>query len=161
MSALDLIIFVLIGYAAVKGYMKGVIMELANIVAIFSGLFATIYFAHYVSDFLATHFLWDNNYIKPVAFVITFIGFLLLIQLLARLIDKTLKSIGLGIFVRIAGILIGMLKMLLIIGALLFVLQYLNVRTKNQLFNDRFLTESRLAGPIQNLTGLILPMDKF
>jgi len=51
--------------------------------------------------------------------------------------------------------------MLLIVGALLFVLQYLNVRTKNQLFDNKFLTESHLAGPIQNLTGLVLPLDKF
>jgi membrane protein required for colicin V production len=161
MSALDLIILVLIVYAAVRGYMKGVIMELANIVAVFIGLFATIHFAHFVSSFFALHFSWDSNYIKPVAFVITFIGFLLLFQLLARFLDKTLKKIGLGIFIRIAGILVGILKVILIIGALFFVLQYLNVRTKNQLFDEKFLTESKLADPIKNITNLVLPLDKF
>ncbi len=161
MSALDLIVLVLIGYAAVRGYMKGVIMELANILAILIGLFATIHFSHFVGSYLSTHFSWDNSYIKPVAFVITFIVFLLLIQLFARLIDKTLKKMGLGIFVRIAGILVGMIKMILVIGALLYVLQYLNTRTNNQLFDGKFLSESHFAGPIQNLTNLVLPMDKF
>ncbi len=161
MSALDLIILVLIAYAAVRGYMKGVIMELASIVAIFVGLMATIYFAGFVGKFLTTHFSWNGSYIKPVAFVITFIGFLLIIQLLARFLDKILKKIGLGIFIRIAGILVGILKMLLIIGALLFVLQYLNSKTQNQLFDGKFLSESKLAGPIQNISNMVLPFDKF
>jgi len=161
MSALDLIILVLIGYGAVRGYMKGVIMEVANILAILIGLFATIHFSHFVGSYLSAHFSWDNSYVKPVAFVITFTVFLLLIQLLARLIDKTLKKIGLGIFIRIAGILVGMIKVILIIGALLFVLQYVNTRTNNQLFEGKFLSESHLAGPIQNITNLVLPLEKF
>jgi len=161
MRALDLIILVLIGYGAVRGYMKGVIMEVANILAILIGLYATIHFSHFVGTYLSTHFSWDNSYIKPVAFVITFIAFLLLIQLIARLIDKTLKKIGLGIFIRIAGVLVGMIKMILIIGSLLFVLQYLNTRTNNQLSESKFLSESHLVGPIQNLTNLVLPLDKF
>lgn len=161
MSALDLIILVLIGYGAIRGYMKGVIMELANILAILIGLFATIHFSHFVGSYLSAHFSWDNSYIKPVAFVITFIAFLLVIQLLARLIDKTLKKIGLGIFVRIGGILVGMIKIILIVGSLLFVAQYINTRTNNQLFDGKFLAESHLAGPIQNLTNLVLPLDKF
>lgn len=145
MSSLDIIILVLIGYGAVRGYMKGVIMELVNILAIIVGLFATIHFSHFVGSYLSTHFSWDNSYIKPVAFVITFIAFLLVIQLIARLIDQTLKKIGLGIFIRIAGILVGMIKIILIIGSLLFVLQYLNTRTNNQLFDGKFLSESHLS----------------
>ena len=161
MSALDLIILVLLAYAAVRGYMKGVIMELANIVAVLIALAATIYFAGFTGHFLKQHFSWDSAYIKPVAFIITFIIFLLLIQLLARILDKLLKSIGLGIFIRIGGIMVGMAKMLLVIGTLLFVLQYLNVQTKGQMFDDKFMTESRLAGPIQNITNLVLPLEKF
>lgn len=161
MSALDLIIFVCLGYAAVRGYMKGIIMEIANLVGIILGLIASIHFSHFVGGYLRDIFLWNSDYVKPVAFVITFIVILLLIQILARLLDKTFKKIGLGIFVRMAGIIVGMAKMLLIIGALLFALLYVNTHTQNQLFSDSFLKESLLAGPIQNIVEIVLPLNKI
>ena len=85
-----------------------------------------IYGAMHFSDFTAAH-LQDFMEIKPqylntVAFVLTFIILVVLVNLIGRLISKWVKSMNLGFFDKFGGFLFGILKGVLLCSVLLMVL---------------------------------------
>lgn len=87
MSTFDIIILILLGFGAVKGYMRGFIVEILSFVAFFIGLFLALELTVPVS----TGLFGDTSYFE-VAAVLVFIGLFVLLSLAIKAGAKALKN---------------------------------------------------------------------
>ena len=122
MNYLDIIIAIILFLFGWKGLRKGLIIEVVTLLAFGVGIYGAMHF----SDFTAAH-LQDFMEIKPqylntVAFVLTFIILVVLVNLIGMLISKWVKSMNLGFFDKLGGFLFGILKGVLLCSVLLMVL---------------------------------------
>lgn len=122
MNYLDIIIAIILFIFGWKGLRKGLIIEVVTLLAFGVGIYGAMHF----SDFTAAHmqdFLEINpNYINTIAFVLTFIVLVVLVNLIGRLISKVIKSLNLGFFDKLGGFLFGIIKGVLLCSVLLMVL---------------------------------------
>jgi len=125
MNELDIILMIPLLWGLIRGFLKGFIIQLAGIAAFLLGVTGAIHFSAFVSGFMEHKLGWHSPHASLIAFGITFIGIVLLVFLLARLMEKAVKVTALGIFNKIAGALFGALKFILIAGAILYLISIL------------------------------------
>jgi len=155
MNYLDIIIIIPLLWGAYKGFTNGFVIEIASLAALGLGIWGAVQFSALTAGWIGDKV--DEHYLPIVAFALTFIGIVIGIHFLARLLDKLIKAVALGIFNRIAGAVFGVAKFLLIISFLLVVLNRLNASMG--FLDDAMLRDSRLFYPLVFLAEEMY--DKF
>jgi membrane protein required for colicin V production len=116
----DIVIGVILIWGAISGFRKGLISSLASFVAIIAGALA----AYYGSDAIAAQLVgkvdWSQKQIAVASFAIAFLGVVLLVHLLAKMLGKILDLVALGFVNKISGAVFGALKNALLITFLIF-----------------------------------------
>ncbi len=158
MSLLDIIILIPLVWFTVKGFTKGLIIELASLAALVLG----IYIAYFFSDFTA-HILTDklgmtSQYIQPLSFVVTFLIVIILVFILAKALEAVVKTASLGVFNKLAGALFGFIKITLICAFCLYQLAYFDI-------NEKFITKntkekSYTYKPLMKVSVTVMPYIK-
>ena len=122
MNYLDIIIAIVLLLFALKGLRRGIIIEVVTLLAFGAGIYGAMHF----SDFTAAHlqdFMEINpNYLNTIAFVLTFIILVVVVNLIGMLVAKAVKSLNLGFFDRLGGFLFGIIKGVLLCSVVLMVL---------------------------------------
>jgi membrane protein required for colicin V production len=124
MNYLDIIFAFLLILSAFSGFSKGFVIELTSLVALIAGIFAAIYFSDVTADFLTTYFSFSSKYLSIIAFTLTFILVLIAIVIVGRIVEKFVDLLMLGFLNKLAGLLFGVLKGILILSILIFVINY-------------------------------------
>ncbi len=161
MNSIDIILLILLLAATIRGFIKGIIKELAGLVGVILGIFIGINGSSYTVDIFKNTFGVNDSWIKPAAFIVTFILVIIIIKLLAILLDKFLSSIGLSFLIRIGGAAIASIKAFFIIGIILIVLLQTNKALKGSLFNTSAIQNSSLAEASITITELFIPNNMF
>ena len=156
MNTLDLILLVPLAYFAWKGFSKGFIITLAMLVGILLGIYAAIHFSEFTASYLHENMKLDGGNIRLVAYLLTFILVLVLVYLLGHLLTSVVNTTGLGVFNRIAGLFLGIVKGLLIIGALLVFLN--KIDPKSYLVSTKLKTGSLLYNPVSDSFEKVFPL---
>ena len=147
MNYLDLILGGLIVYGAVKGFFKGLIIEAASLVALLLGVVCALLFSAALEGVLASFFQAEHLPPSGVIFLIIFIGVIIGVNLLARLITKVLKMAALGFINRIFGALFGGLKFALALSALILLIEQFSFLF--HYFDTQILDDSYLYKPLK------------
>lgn len=122
MNVLDIILLVPLLWGLYRGFVKGFIIQLAGIAAFILGVLGAIHFSSFVAGFMERKLQWHYNHTQLIAFAITFLGIVVLIFFLAKLMEGAVKMAALGIVNKIAGAVFGAIKFILITGVILFLL---------------------------------------
>lgn len=107
MNWIDWTIIALTAFAAVKGFSRGFIVELASLVALVAAIWAGLHLSERVAE--ATGLGTDN---AALAFLVTFLLVLLLIHLLARFLTTLIDIAQLSLPNKLAGVLFGAVRAL-------------------------------------------------
>jgi len=159
MNVIDLVFLILLLWAAYKGFTKGFIIQLATLAALLLGIVGAIKFSDITSGYIVKHFEISQQYLQILSFAITFIIIVILVHFLARLINKLLDAIALGIVNRILGIIFSVLKTAFIIS---IVLVLVNKADKAYKFiPDQTKNNSLLYNPLSNFAPMIFPYLNF
>ena len=121
MNVFDVIVIICLGYGLIRGLIKGFIVEISGVIAIFFGVLGAFKFASLFTKFIFKYVALDPKIVQGICFLILFIGIVYGISLLAKMITKTLQIIALGLLNRIMGGLFGLIKWLVIISSLILV----------------------------------------
>ena len=73
MTVIDIILGALLLFGLIRGFMKGLFVEVASSVALIAGVYGAIHFSNFAADLLESRLDWDEKYINIVAFAITFV----------------------------------------------------------------------------------------
>ncbi|GHB30472.1 CvpA family protein [Mongoliitalea lutea] len=110
MATLDLIVFLLLGIGAFTGYKQGFFISILSIVAFVFALVMAFQLMGWGATILSQR-VENLTFMLPfVAFIMIFLGVILIIRGLGFLVKKTLDLTLLGSFDNIAGAVLGVIK---------------------------------------------------
>ncbi|MDX1277287.1 CvpA family protein [Oceanihabitans sediminis] len=155
MSVLDIILGALILFGLVRGFWKGLFVEVASLVALVAGVYGAIHFSGYAATFLQNKFSWEEKYVNIVAFAITFIVIILVISLAGKALTKLANFAALGILNKLLGGVFGALKIGLILSVILGVFSKMNETIP--FLGEEDLKESVLYEPVKSLAPMVFP----
>src|SRR5690606_37981033 len=153
MGVLDVILGLLLLYGLYKGIKNGLLVELASLIALIAGLYGAIHFSYIAGEYLSKNMDWSESAMNTIAFILTFIIIMILINLAAKLLTKIADLAMLGLLNKIMGGIFGTLKIAIILGALLVFFD----KSNNQLgfIKQESIEESTLYAPIKEIGAFV------
>lgn len=117
---IDFLYAVLLVLALVKGYQRGLVVGLFSLVAVFIGIAAAMKLSAVVAGYIGSTVKVSNEWLPFVAFLVVFLGVILLVRLGANAIEKTIEVAMLGWVNRLGGMLLYVALYTLVFSVLLF-----------------------------------------
>lgn len=161
MNVFDIIIAVILLFAAVRGFMKGLFSEVASLIAIVAGVFCAIHFSYYVEYFLNDSVLkWSHQTNKIVAFAVTFLAVVLFIIFIGKVLTKLADITSLGFLNKILGGVFAVLKSAIILSVIFLFFDKFNKTIP--FVSEKTLNESVLYNSVRTIVPTLFPaiMDK-
>jgi len=158
MEVIDIIILVLIGVGVVQGLMKGSIKQLAAIVGFVAGLLLARALFGTVAGQLAPALGTSITIAQILSFILIWVAVPLGCSWVASILTKALEAVNLGWLNRLAGALLGALKVMLLVGLGIYVLEYID--PKSEMISKTTKKASVLYHPMKDLVNQCLPVIK-
>jgi membrane protein required for colicin V production len=153
----DLVLLVPLMWGFYKGFKKGLIVELASILAIILGIYGCAKFSDLVAHFLGAqmHSSVSAVYLSIIADVLVFLGVVMLVFFIAKRIQKVAEALFLGIANRLLGGLFGAFKWALLLSVLLYFFDILNSRAN--LISHETLDHSWVYQHLMMIAPMVIP----
>ncbi|WP_370477557.1 CvpA family protein [Tamlana flava] len=155
MNVIDIVLAGLILFGLVRGFMKGLFVEVASLAALVTGVYGAIHFSNFASEFLQTKTEWNEKTINITAFAITFVVIVLAIALAGKALTKLADFAALGIPNKLLGGVFGALKIALILSVVLNIFDKLN--NTITFIDEENMQDSALYKPVKSVVPLIFP----
>jgi membrane protein required for colicin V production len=155
MNYIDIIIGLVLLFAAIGGFRKGLISELASLAALILGIWGAIEFSYITSDFLTENFNLETEYLNIISFIVTFIVIVILVHIVGNSVNKLIEVAQLGVLNKLAGLLFGVLRSALVLSIILLVFNKIDKDV--EILSQEAKTESRLYEPVRKLAPSIFP----
>ena len=154
LAPVDLVLLLLLLLGAWRGFTKGLILSVASLVGLVGGIWAASHCSSLVADSLAAQISWSDNTIHMAALAITFLLVVAGVHLLAKLLEKTLELVALGLVNKLAGAAFGLLKVGLVLS---FLIALLNQWTGPRMWLPESEVPSVLLGPVEAIAPTLTP----
>ena len=122
MNYLDIIIAILLFLFGFKGYRKGLIIEVVTLLAFAVGIYGAMHFSDFTAEHLQDFMEIDPKYINTIAFVLTFILLVILVNLIGRWVTDLIKAMNLNFLNKLGGAVFGVAKGVLLCSVFVMVL---------------------------------------
>ena len=155
MGVIDIVLGALILFGLVRGFMKGLFVEVASLLALVAGVYGAMHFSNFAAEFLQTKTEWNEQTINITAFAVTFVVIVLAIAFAGKALTKLANFAALGIINKLLGGIFGALKIALILSIVLNIFDKMN-RTIAFVDEDS-IDRSMLYTPVKSLVPLIFP----
>lgn len=155
MNVLDIVLGVFLLIGLFQGFRKGFFVELASLVGLILGVIGAIYFSHFVSGFLIKFISWEEQTVNLVAFAITFIGIVILVSMLARVLTQMADIAALGLINKFFGAIFGLLASAFFLSVL--VLFFNSFDQDFSILEEEKKEASILYKPVSSLAPMVLP----
>jgi membrane protein required for colicin V production len=126
MNILDILIGIPLLWAAYKGFKNGLITEVATLLALIFGIYGAIHFSDFTAEFIRDKFEYDSQYMKYIAFVVTFLVIVIVVNVLGRMLSSLVEAVALGMINRLLGVIFALLKGILILSIVVHFVNYLD-----------------------------------
>tara|TARA_B100000941_G_scaffold140142_1_gene99268 strand:- start:82 stop:579 length:498 start_codon:yes stop_codon:yes gene_type:complete len=131
MNLVDLIIIAIIGFGIIRGYSKGLIIELSSFFGIFISFFIAGNVDNLLSNEISAFISVNSDLLNTISFIVIFILSYLIIIYLAKGFTKLAKVVYLGLLNSLLGGVFGGLKLLLILLIITKIIFSLNLLSNN------------------------------
>tara|TARA_B100000768_G_C11282511_1_gene379490 strand:- start:360 stop:881 length:522 start_codon:yes stop_codon:yes gene_type:complete len=154
MNYLDVFIACLMVFGFIRGFAKGLVLELSSIIALVLGVYGSLKFSDLTFVFFSNNFpelieSIDENYLKIGSFAFTFLLIIILISIIGRVLTKVLKMVFLGFINKLFGGFFGVFKFTLILSLCIVFLENLN--SSLSLYDESFSNSSFFYNPVKEL----------
>ena len=141
MNYLDIIIAIILFLFGWRGLRKGLIISLVTLLAFGVGIYGAMHFSDFTAEHLQEVMNIDPKYLNTVAFVLTFILLVILVNIVGRVVKNMIKALNLGFFDRLGGFLFGVAKGVLLCSTFVLVLNNLQMMglVKEEVKKDSYL----------------------
>ncbi|MAA97074.1 MAG: colicin V production protein [Stappia sp.] len=154
LATLDVVLLLVLLVGAWRGFTKGLILSMASMVGLVGGIWAASHFSHMVAEQLAPHVTWSVNSLHMASLALTFLLVVVTVHLLAKLLEKMLDLVALGLVNKLAGALFGLLKFALVLS---FGVMLLNQWMGPRAWVPHSEQPSVMLGPVEALAPALMP----
>lgn len=158
MEIIDIIILILIGVGVIQGLMKGSIKQLAAIVGFVAGLLLARGLFATVAEYLAPALKTSITIAQILSFILIWVAVPIACSMVASVLTKALEFVNLGWLNRLAGAMLGAVKVMLLVGVGIYVLEYID--PKDEMISKTTKKASVLYTPMKDLVNQCLPVIK-
>jgi len=155
MHFIDIIILTPLLYGFYKGFKNGLIFELISLISLFIAVFIALKFSGQLEHFLVEKNYISLNYSPFIAFIISFLGAMIVIQLTGKVLNKIIETVQLKFINKLMGAGFGTLKYFVFVGALLLLTNRIN--QKLPFLPEDSIQQSKLFLPTLKIAELLLP----
>ncbi len=127
MNTLDLVLAIPILIGAYGGFKKGFIVGVISLLALVLGVFGGFYFLNWGVSILINEFGLTGKLIPIFAFIVIFVGIIIIINFIGKLLKKFIHLILLGGVDKLAGALMGALMWTFLMSSLIWVASVFNI----------------------------------
>ena len=159
MNYIDLVFSLILIIAAIQGFRKGFIIELASLAALILGIWGGIKFSDFTAGFITKHTGYQSEHLTTIAFLVTFIVIIILVHMMGKMLDNVVKAIFLGFLNRLAGIIFGVLKAAVILSILLLLFDSIDENV--HILPAKQKSESKIYTPMKQLVPTLFPFIKL
>ncbi len=122
MNYLDIIIAIVLFVFGFKGFRKGFVIEVVTLLAFGVGIYGAMHFSDFTAAHLQEVMEINPKYLNTIAFVLTFILLVIVVNMIGRAVTGLIKAMNLSFFNKLGGFVFGMAKGVLLCSILLLVL---------------------------------------
>lgn len=155
MNYFDIIIIIPLLWGAFKGFKKGLIIELASIIALLLGVWGGIKFSSVSAKYLGEVFNISEKLMPLISFALTFILIVIAVFALAKLLERFIKMTSLSFINKLVGAVFGTLKFGLIISIILNLVN--NINEEITVLEPEMQSTSLLYQPISKIALIVFP----
>lgn len=155
MSYIDIAIIIPLIWGFYRGFVKGLIIQVASLISLILGIYIGVQFSDIASSLLEDNFTMDKQYLGIISFVITFIVVVVGIHFIAKLLEKIVNMVAMGIFNKLLGSLMGAAKYGLIISVLLVIIN--SIDSRFNIVSESEKRKSVLYEPMLQIVPAIIP----
>ena len=158
---LDILLAIILVFAIIKGYQRGLIVGIFSFVAIIVGLAAAIKLSAIAARYIGDTVKISDRWLPVISFIVVFICVVLLIRLGANLIQKTVEIGMLGWVNRLGGIVLYMLIYIIVFSIIVFYAEQLRLIQPSTIENSVTYSYVHPWGPKAiELFGAVIPIFK-
>ena len=118
MNYLDIAIVIALFYGAIKGFSRGIIKEIADLLGLFIGAYIAINFSSFLNPKFTEFLKGNEKFVPIISFTTLFIASIINIKILGYIIDRLFNVMALGFVNRLLGVVFGFLKIAIILSVL-------------------------------------------
>lgn len=155
---IDIIISIPLIWGLYLGFKKGLIIELSTLAALLVGLYGAVRFGEVVGDYISKNLEIDERYVPILAFAVTFILLVILVNMIGKMITKVIDMASLGFLNKLGGGVFRAFKIAMIFSVIIMIVESLDEQTG--LIPDDIGEGSVLYGPLRQLAPLVIPVVK-
>lgn len=127
LNYLDLILGIPLVYGFVKGLRRGLVFEVASVIALIIGIWGAVKFSGFTSAWLSENLGWNFDALNIVALIITFAIIVMAVHFVAKFIDKMVDMVAMDFLNKALGGIFGFLKIALVLSIIVFFVNLLEV----------------------------------
>lgn len=154
-SVIDIVLAVTFAWALFNGFRKGLIIKVASILALIVGVYAGFHFSSFAGEWLSKQFNWSGSTLSIGAFVVTFLGVVIGIHLLARMLEKVVDLTALSLLNKLGGMVFGMIQALVLLSVISFTLD--NIFGYREWLPEKQVESSMLYPTVESAMEFIVP----
>lgn len=155
MNYIDIVLGIFLILAAINGFRKGLIAEVASLAALILGIWGAIKFSYVTTEFLIENFNLKTDYLNIISFVVTFLVIVILVHIVGNTVTKIVDTVMLGFVNKLAGLVFGVLRSALILSILLVVFDKIDEDV--EILPSETKKNSRMYEPIRSFAPSIFP----
>lgn len=156
---IDILFVLIVILAIIHGYRKGFIIALFSLAAWVLGLAAALKLSAVAAKYFQVHEQLHSRWIPVLCFVLLFIGVILLVRLLGKLLEKVVRLALLGWLNRLAGILFFLLIYSIVFSILLWLANQLQLIPASVRASSLVYRHIAFLGPWAiDMTGSLIPL---
>lgn len=163
MAVIDIIILIPLLFGAYKGFTKGFVMEITTLLAFVLGIIGGFTlldaFLVYVKPYFGDEM---SPYIPYIGFLLLFVGIVLIVYLLGKFVQKSLKVVMLSPFDHVAGAILGVLKWVFGLSVLLWLSNEIGIIIPKEAEDEALLFPilKEVAPVVIDYSSALLPFTK-
>lgn len=155
MTAFDIIVAIPLVWGIVRGFMKGVVIEISSILSLILGVYLAGKFSDKGAEFLLEKFNFTTPYLSLISFIIIVLIVIILVFLIAKLLERVVEVTGLDIVNKILGSAFGCVKFAVLVSLVLLVINTIFI--DKSFFSEDTKKNSYLYEPVSAIAPLVIP----
>jgi membrane protein required for colicin V production len=123
MNLLDFIILLPVIWLIIRGFQKGLILELASLIGIILGIIAAYYFANNVQNLIKEYFSVKEQTSRIIAYIAIFLTVMIIVYLIGKMLEGLIDVVAMGWLNKLLGAIVGLAKGIVVVCIILYIFE--------------------------------------
>ena len=158
MNYIDFIIIISVIIGTIHGAFKGLVYELASLIALIFGVWGAVKFSGAMEIYLLHRWGLNHSHIQTISFMVTFFLIVFVVHLIGQLLHSIITASSLGSINQLLGAFFGFLRAVFILGVIIILVE--RMHESSSIVPRHDIEQSKLYQPLASASLIAVPFLK-